>query len=114
MPGLCIPSIGHVKLQVTWGEGLHADALAGQPLTIRFRRGGERFHPHGRCRSQALKKLLQEAGIPPWERERLPLLYCGEQLAAVARLGVSVDFAAFPKKAGIILTWQKTAPFDNV
>ncbi len=114
MPGLCIPSIGYVKLQITWGEGLNAAALAGQPLTIRFRRGSERFRLQGRYQRQALKKLLQEAGVPPWERGRLPLLYCGEQLAAVARLGVSADFAACPKKEGIILTWQKTAPFDTV
>jgi tRNA(Ile)-lysidine synthase len=113
-PNLYIPSIGQVTLQITRGEGLHAAALAGQPLTIRFRRGGERFRLQGRSQRQALKKLLQEVGVPPWERERLPLLYCGEQLAAVARLGVSADFAACPQQEGIILTWQKTAAFDNV
>ena len=33
---------------------------------------------------RALKSILQEAGMPPWERAALPLVYCGDALAAVA------------------------------
>ncbi|MGB4342694.1 MAG: tRNA lysidine(34) synthetase TilS, partial [Moraxellaceae bacterium] len=31
-----------------------------------------------------LKKLLQASGILPWERERLPLVFSGGELMAVA------------------------------
>jgi len=31
-------------------------------------------------------KLFQEAGVPPWQRERIPLLYVGGELAAVVRV----------------------------
>ncbi|WP_412852610.1 tRNA lysidine(34) synthetase TilS [Ectothiorhodospira shaposhnikovii] len=51
------------------------------PLTVRLRRGGEVIRWRGQTRS--LKKLLQEAGIPPWERDRLPLIHVDEQLVAV-------------------------------
>lgn len=91
---LTIPVIGQVCLCPRQGQGIRADWLAGQPLTIRFRQGGERFHPVSRQHRQELKKLLQEAGIPPWQRDRLPLLYVGDTLAAVATLGVATTFAA--------------------
>ncbi|WP_250463753.1 tRNA lysidine(34) synthetase TilS [Microbulbifer litoralis] len=42
---------------------------------VRFRRGGERAHPNGRRHSQTLKKLLQEAGLEPWLRDLVPLVF---------------------------------------
>jgi tRNA(Ile)-lysidine synthase len=84
------------------GAGLRSEILAGGSLTIRYRRGGERFRPVGRSHGQELKKLLQEAGIPPWERDRLPLLYRNGLLLAVVGLGVAADDAAAPGESG----WQ--------
>lgn len=63
-----------------WQEYLqtHADAV-----TVRFRQGGESvFIPH-RGGNHSLKNLLQEAGIPPWERMRLPLVYVGDRLVSI-------------------------------
>jgi tRNA(Ile)-lysidine synthase len=61
-------------------EGLRR---AGRAISIRFRRGGERCRVRGTAHSRALKSMLQEAGVPPWERDRIPLLYVGEQLHEV-------------------------------
>lgn len=70
-----------------------AEGVAGLPepwlrdgLTLRFRRGGERLKPVGRKHSRPLKKWLQEAGVVPWMRERIPLLYRDEELVAVGDL----------------------------
>lgn len=79
------------------------------PYTVRFRRGGERFHPAGRVHGQTLKKLLQAAGIPPWWRERLPLLYRDERLIAVPGLGVAADLAGAAARVGWDLEWQNPA-----
>lgn len=49
-----------------------------ETLWVRFRQGGETLHRHGHTHS--LKKLLQAAAIPPWERERIPLIYRNETL----------------------------------
>lgn len=66
----------------------------GVTASIRFRAGGESLRPHpGRPRKR-LKDLCQEAGIVPWMRERLPLVYVGGRLAAVGDLWVDADFAA--------------------
>lgn len=52
------------------------------PVRVRFRRGGERLRAQGVTHD--LKKLLQSSSVPPWERSRLPLLFCNEALVAVA------------------------------
>ncbi|MFZ2168797.1 MAG: tRNA lysidine(34) synthetase TilS [Methylococcaceae bacterium] len=61
-------------------------------VTVRFRRGGEKIRLPGRKGHHALKKLFQEAGIPPWERESMPLVYLNDKLAAVGELWISAEF----------------------
>jgi tRNA(Ile)-lysidine synthase len=53
-------------------------------LLLAARQGGERITLPGRAHSHALKHALQDLGVPPWVRERLPLLTTidGEVLAA--------------------------------
>ena len=58
---------------------------------IRFRRGGERTRPRERQHSQTLKKLLQEYALEPWLRDRVPLVYRGEELLAVGDLFVTAS-----------------------
>jgi tRNA(Ile)-lysidine synthase len=52
-------------------------------LTIRFSQGGETCRPVGRQGTHSLKKLFQEWNVPPWQRDRIPLLFSEEQLIAV-------------------------------
>ncbi|MGH8041059.1 MAG: tRNA lysidine(34) synthetase TilS [Rudaea sp.] len=56
---------------------------AGTTLTVRYRRGGERIRPAGSVHTRELRLILQAAGIPPWQRARLPLVYADEELIAV-------------------------------
>ncbi|MDH3688310.1 MAG: tRNA lysidine(34) synthetase TilS [Gammaproteobacteria bacterium] len=70
-------------------------------LTLRWRRGGERAQLPLRCHRHSLKKLYQTAGIPPWERRLVPLVYIGERLAAVPRVAVFAPFQANPTEAGV-------------
>ncbi|MBL1261517.1 MAG: tRNA lysidine(34) synthetase TilS [Thiotrichaceae bacterium] len=64
-------------------QALHLKQCQQLPMTVRFRRGGERCQLPGRRHRHALKGLLQQAGVPPWQRNRIPLIYLGDQLAAV-------------------------------
>ena len=96
-----IANIGGQKLRVIKHEaGGIKSSLIDKALTVRFRQGGERFHPSNRQRSQSLKKLLQEAGVPPWERDAIPLLYDGEELVAVLGYWVAKACCAGPGEAG--------------
>lgn len=53
------------------------------PFRVGFRRGGERLWDARGGHHRALKKILQEAGVPTWERGRVPLLFRGDQLIHV-------------------------------
>jgi tRNA(Ile)-lysidine synthase len=96
------------------GAGLDSIRLQGKPLTVRFRRGGERLRPLGQRHHRSLKKLFQEAGVPPWERSRIPLIYVEEILAAVPGLWVAAELAASPGESGWQPQWQKAMVSDRV
>ena len=82
---LALPGAGTLELEPA-GDRPGIALGAGEFLVVHRRTGGERCLPLGRSGHRPLKKLLQEAGVPPWWRERLPLLYLGEELVAVADL----------------------------
>jgi tRNA(Ile)-lysidine synthase len=88
------------------GQGFRAGP--GQRFEVRFRRGGERCRPVGAGHGRSLKKLLQEAGVPPWERGRIPLIYRDGDLAAVAGLWVCEGHAAVAGQPGWRITWTAT------
>lgn len=109
-PPLILPGMGTLHLEPAIGSGLRSEVLAADVLLVRFRQGGERFRPVGRPHSQELKKLLQETDIPPWERDRLPLLYTGRTLLAVVGLGIAADHAAPPGAPGWQVVLQSPSP----
>jgi len=86
---------GRVSLTRGAGPGL-PDVWAKEGLSVRFRVGGERFKPLGRDHSRPLKKWLQDAGVPPWLRGRIPLLYRGAELVAVGDLWIAAAVAELP------------------
>ncbi len=75
-------------------------------MRIGYRSGGERCKPVGRGHSQTLKKLLQDYQLEPWLRDRVPLVFSGDNLAAVGDLWVCADFVAAENEAGYALIWQ--------
>lgn len=76
-----------------------------QPLSIRYRVGGERVRRAGHRHHEALKKLLQSSSVLPWMRDRIPLLYAGEQLAAVGDLWVADEWAQPGGGPGLVVCW---------
>ena len=61
-------------------------------MTVKTRSGGELIKLGEPAFHKAVKKLLQESAVPPWERDRIPLLYVDGRLAAVWNIAVAVDF----------------------
>jgi tRNA(Ile)-lysidine synthase len=103
-----LPELGGVLTLVPGsGVGVSRARLRGRAITIRLRRGGERLQPDCRRPRRSLKNLLQEAGIPPWERERLPLIFCGEQLVWVPEIGVDCAFQAARGEAAVRPAWMR-------
>lgn len=71
-------------------------------LSIKPRAGGERILPYRQTHTRELKKLLQEEGVVPWMRDRLPLIYSGDRLVAVGDLWMAADAVCEP---GAALRW---------
>ena len=103
---LPLPELGGtLVLKKCRGAGISLGKLTAQPVTVRLRQGGERLQPHLRRPRRSLKNLLQESRIPPWERARLPLLFCGDELAWVAGIGVGCRFRAQRGEASVQPLW---------
>ncbi|MCO6440396.1 MAG: tRNA lysidine(34) synthetase TilS [Nitrococcus mobilis] len=110
---LNVPGLGRLEARVSVGRGLRAQCLRQAPVEVRFRQGGERMCLRGHARPHALKRLLQERGVPPWVRERLPLIFIGHELAAVADFLLAEPFIARPTEPGVELCWRFAATQDR-
>ncbi|MHB8426380.1 MAG: tRNA lysidine(34) synthetase TilS [Acidiferrobacterales bacterium] len=104
---LAIPGTGHcLRPLETVGRGLARARLGRGTVRVCLRRGGETCQLPGRVHHQKLKKLLQARGLEPWLRERVPLVYVDEELAAVADLWVCEPYAARAQEPGVDLVWE--------
>ena len=92
------------------GAGLKRQHLASAPWRVQWRQGGERCRLPGRAHRHKLKKLLQAAGIAPWDRARLPLVYIDGELAAIADRWVCAPFAAQADEPGVVLMLEPMTP----
>src|SRR3990167_1277214 len=79
------------------GSGLRADI---SEVTLHFRIGGETIQLPGRTHHHDLKKLFQTWGVPPWQRDQIPLAYVNDQLAAVVGFCVADQFVARGDECG--------------
>jgi tRNA(Ile)-lysidine synthase len=104
-PELALPH-GRLVFVDSLDGGLCAAAAAAAPVVVRARAGGERLALDPARPRRALKAWLRETGLPPWQRAALPLVFCGDALAAVPGLGVDVAFRAAPGARGYRLVWR--------
>ncbi len=105
--GLALPG-GLGTLALVPGAPVGLDpALVAAGCEVRFRSGGESLAPAAGRPTRRLKQLLQEAGIVPWMRSRLPLIYCGGELVAVADLWTA---AQRRRKGGVAVVWEDRPP----
>lgn len=111
--GTCeIPELGGtLKLAKTAGRGLQPD-LVNQGIRIRPRRGGEVCRCRGDRYNRGLKAIYQYHGIPPWERERTPLLFIDDKLVAVADIAICNEAGVDASETGFSVVWQRDAT-DN-
>ena len=105
-PELQLPDGSRLTFEKRPGLGLACERLGADKLRIASREGGERFKPDANRPTRTLKHLLQEADIPPWERDRIPLVYLDDALAVVPGIGVAADFQAQVDEPGLVIGWQ--------
>jgi tRNA(Ile)-lysidine synthase len=105
---------GVLKFKPEEGRGLSSAKLRANPVTVRVRRGGERLRLDHRRPRRTLKNLFQERGVPPWDRDSLPLIFSGEHLVSVPGLGDACEFRAAPGEPGLIVTWEPFGERDTL
>ena len=91
--------------QLVWqemqGTGLSASVVSKE-LRLAFRQGGERIQLQGHQHHKTLKHLFQQWHIPPWQRDRIPLLFFGDNLIAVVGYGLSDEYAVNEGQRGYL------------
>jgi tRNA(Ile)-lysidine synthase len=96
------------RLIAQQGEGGIAAARWRQSnVEVRFRHGGERCQLPGQSYHRALKKLFQEWGVPPWERNYIPLVYLDGELAVVPGHCVCQPFQVQADENAMVIDWIK-------
>jgi len=98
---IILPNGQKLTFKKVKGRGIHLKFLGHQKLKIRNRQGGESFKPDSKRPTKKIKQLLQESDLPPWERENLPLIFVGDELAAVPNFGVDIKFQTKSKELGL-------------
>ena len=107
---LVLPALqGELRFRRVRGRGIDRTLLKRKSFQIRLRSGGERLKPDARRPSRTLKNLFQEAGVPPWERERLPLLFCGNDLVWAPGLGVDAKYLSAGRAPGVVPDWRPSS-----
>lgn len=80
---LALPALNLQLDPAILGRWLTLLSTTIQAVSVRFRQGGEVMWIPYRGGHRSVKHLMQEAGIPPWQRERLPLIYVQERLVMI-------------------------------
>nr|WP_242464081.1 tRNA lysidine(34) synthetase TilS [Halorhodospira halophila] len=89
-------------LSAQWSPaGIDPERLA-HGVTVVFRSGVLEVAARRR-----LQRLYQRLGVPPWERDRVPLLFAGSRPVAVAGYGIAPGERARP---GLRIVWQPSRP----
>jgi len=88
------------------GVGISLQKLKCAPLSLRLRKGSETLRLHAAAAKRTLKNLLQQYHIPPWQRERLPLLFCGEELVCVVGVAIDAEYQALNDEDGVLVSCE--------
>lgn len=105
-----IPALGgELRFKRARGRGIDPALLKSGQFQVRLRSGGERLQPDANRPRRTLKNLFQEAGVPPWVRERMPLLFCDGDLVWAPGLGVDARFLSAGRAPGIVPDWRPSA-----
>ncbi|TVL46691.1 hypothetical protein AYI98_14205 [Shewanella algae] len=91
------------SLSASQGAKVQVSDVAAAPELVLGLKGSYRCQPHNRDKGRELKKLWHELGVPPWLRDRVPLLMQNGRLLALAGGFVERSALASGSEPGIVL-----------
>lgn len=99
---------GYRLIRYESSAGVSKRLWHAKSITVASRSGGEKIKLPGRDGHHCLKKLYQEAGIPPWDRDVRPLIYLDGRLAAIAGLWIAEWAWSYEQGDCYGLSWLPT------
>jgi tRNA(Ile)-lysidine synthase len=97
--------LGRLELRPAQGVGLSRARLPAD-LQVRLRGPGEVFRPAGSALRRPLGKWLQEHGVLPWWRDRIPLVCADGVIVAVGDLAYGAEYVAAVDEPSWRVAWQ--------
>jgi tRNA(Ile)-lysidine synthase len=70
------------------------------------RPAGAQFRPAGAGHRRPLRKWLQERGVLPWRRDRLPVVSADGEVVAIGDLAYGGTLAAGPEEDSWRIVWH--------
>ena len=101
---LALPGGGMLALRCE--DASATTAPDDRTLTVHYRGGGEHIKPAGSTHTRELRLLLQEAGVPPWQRDRMPLISMNGELIAVPGLVLSAAAVRLCERLKARIVWE--------
>ena len=98
---ILLPNGSKLKFKKIKGGGISLVKLKNKKFTISNRRGGESLKTNLDRPTKKIKQLLQESDLPPWERESLPLIFVGDELASFPNFGIDMKFQTRHNEVGL-------------
>jgi tRNA(Ile)-lysidine synthase len=98
-------SLGRLELRAARGVGFSRPRLHGS-LTVIPRPAGAQFRPAGAAHRRPLRKWLQERGVLPWWRDRLPVVSADGEVVAIGDLAYGDTLAAGPEEDSWRIVWH--------
>jgi len=100
-----LPDQSRLLFSQKLGEGIAMRHVETALLSIRYRGGGETIKPEENRPTRRLNALLQASHMSPWQRERLPLLFLGEDLVLVPNVAIDANFKAMSDEMGLVVQY---------
>jgi tRNA(Ile)-lysidine synthase len=108
---------GHTRLTLPGDAGqlsvqkcdARGTGSGGAIFQVGFRQGGE-WLATGRGSGRLLKDWFTDRRVPPWQRERVPLIYAGKSLLAVGDLWAQPAANTWPGGVPRVFIWRHSLP----
>lgn len=96
-----------LRCEASVGEGLRLDRVQAAALVmVRGRWPGLSMRLAAGRPQRSFRKLCQDAGVPPWLRERLPVLMADGEAVWIAGIGVAAAWQCEDMQPGLRLSWD--------
>ena len=105
--------LGRLSAQHGCGGGHRIRSHTSTHVRVAFRVGGEKLKPVGFDCTRSLKNLFQEHHIPPWWRDRIPLLFVDSKLAAVGDFWIDQRLLVNRNEPGWQIHWKHGNTLEN-